>query len=121
MMLRFFMKRPRLGLEVTSSSLRLAVITGSGAIAADLITRTKELPSGMIISQYASPNIQDIEGFSALLRDSLADLDLRAIRKAALSLPDSVFRVQTLEFDELPAKAADRDALVRWRIAAAIW
>ena len=110
------MKRPRLGLEVTSSCLRLAVIAGAGANAVALVTRTKELPAGMIISQYAAPNVQDPDGFAALLRDCLADAGYIAIRRAALSLPDSVFRVQTLEFDELPVKTADRDKLVRWRL-----
>jgi Tfp pilus assembly PilM family ATPase len=35
---------------------------------------------------------------------------------AALSLPDGVFRVQILEFDELPRKNADRERLIRWRL-----
>jgi Tfp pilus assembly PilM family ATPase len=38
----------------------------------------------------------------------------------ALSLPDGVFRVQTLEFDELPPKAADRERLIRWRLEKSI-
>jgi Tfp pilus assembly PilM family ATPase len=33
-----------------------------------------------------------------------------------LSLPDGVFRVLTLEFDELPGKEADRERLIRWRL-----
>jgi Tfp pilus assembly PilM family ATPase len=33
-----------------------------------------------------------------------------------LSLPDGVFRVQMLEFDELPGKAEDRERLIRWRL-----
>ena len=33
-----------------------------------------------------------------------------------MSLPDGIFRVQTIEFDELPANARDRDRLVRWRL-----
>lgn len=115
-MLQFLKKRPCLGLEVTASSLRLAVIASSEANAAAPVTRTKELPAGMVFSQYATPNIQDMDGFSALLRDGLAGVARPALRRTALSLPDSVFRVQTLEFDALPAKTADRDKLVRWRL-----
>ena len=33
-----------------------------------------------------------------------------------VSLPDGIFRVRALGFDELPSRAADRERLIRWRL-----
>ena len=115
-MFQFLVGKPGLGIEITSSAIRLAAVARRGANSSVLATKTVELPAGMVSETYASPNICDHEGFSVVLRDCLAGISLPGIRRAALSLPDGVFRVQTIEFDELPAKAADRERLIRWRI-----
>jgi Tfp pilus assembly PilM family ATPase len=70
----------------------------------------------MVNETFASRNIKDHEGLASLLRSSLKDSTTLPIRRAGLSLPDGIFRVQTLEFDELPANNSDRDRLVRWRL-----
>jgi Tfp pilus assembly PilM family ATPase len=41
---------------------------------------------------------------------------LRSARRAALVVPDSVARVSLLTFEQLPAKPADLDQLVRWQL-----
>jgi Tfp pilus assembly PilM family ATPase len=106
-----------LGIEITSSAIRLAAVSRRGADSSVLFTKTAELPAGMVSEAYASPNICDLDGFSTVLRECLAKANVSApaLRCAALSLPDGVFRVQTLEFDELPARATDRERLIRWR------
>ena len=114
-MLRFLAKTPRLGIEITSSAVRLAAVSGRGANLFVLYARTADLPPGLVIENYASPNIRDGENLASVLRECLADAPA-GMRRCALSLPDGVFRVQTLEFDELPAKAADRERLIRWRL-----
>lgn len=116
MMFRLFPKTPGLGIEITSSAVRLAAISGHGADISVLCTKTMELPAGVVDETYASPNIIDVERFSMVLRECLAEAPVLNIRRAAVSLPDSVFRVQTIEFDELPPKPADRERLIRWRL-----
>jgi Tfp pilus assembly PilM family ATPase len=108
--------KPGLGIEITSSAIRLAAVARRRADISVLAMKTVELPSGMVGATYSSPNVRDHDEFSALLRDCLTGISLPVIRRAALSLPDGVFRVQTIEFDELPAKTADRERLIRWRI-----
>jgi Tfp pilus assembly PilM family ATPase len=115
-MLRFLAKRPAIGLEITSTALRLAAVSGKGAKASVLGTARAVVPPGMVSESYSAPNLDDPEGLSRLLRDSLTGLGRPDIRRVALSLPDSVFRVQTLDFDTLPGKAADRERLIRWRL-----
>ncbi len=114
-MFRFFSRTPRLGVEITSSSLRLALVTGSGSDLRVLHTGTADLPAGLITESYSSANVRDLDGLSKVLRECLSGAPVQADR-AALSLPDGVFRVQTLEFDQLPAKAKDRERLIRWRL-----
>jgi Tfp pilus assembly PilM family ATPase len=70
----------------------------------------------MVNETFASQNIKNFEGLTSILRSSLKEIKTLSIRRAGLSLPDGIFRVQTLEFDELPANNRDRDRLVRWRL-----
>ncbi len=114
-MLRFFGKTPGLGLEITSSTVRLALVRGRGAGLSVLHTGAADLPSGMVTENYSTPNISDMKGLANALRACLVNAPARPAR-AALSLPDGVFRVLTLEFDQLPSKAADRERLIRWRL-----
>ena len=101
-MLRFFARKLSLGIEITSSGIRIVVVSHRGADISVLVTKMAELPVNMVNDTYASPNLCDVDGFSAVLRECLANVPASHLRRAALSLPDSVFRVQTLEFDELP-------------------
>ena len=105
-----------LGVEITARALRLGLLTGKGEAISLSSSKTTPLPAGMINETFASPNIKDYEGLVSILRSSLTDSTTLSIRRAGLSLPDGIFRVQTLEFDELPANNRDRDRLVRWRL-----
>lgn len=113
-MLRFFTGKPGLGIDITSSAVRLASVMRSGAGSAVHYTKSVDLPVGVVTETYSAPNINDGERLSAALKECLAGVP--GVRRAALSLPDGVFRVQTLEFDELPPKAVDRERLIRWRL-----
>ena len=104
-----------MGIEITASAVRVAVVSGRGADLAALFTKSINMPAGVVSEAYSSPNIIDLEQATAVLRECM-DGAPSGIRRAALSLPDSVFRVLTLDFDELPGKAEDRERLIRWRL-----
>jgi Tfp pilus assembly PilM family ATPase len=114
-MLRFLARKPCIGIEITGSAVRVAVVSGRGANLVAPYTKCMDLPAGVVSEVYASPNILDFERVAAVLSECIAEAP-SDVRRAALSLPDSVFRVQTLEFDELPGKAEDRERLIRWRL-----
>ena len=105
-----------MGLEITSSAVRLALIRRSGAGLSVLHTGAADLPSGMVTESYSTPNISDMECLTNALRACLVNAPAARPARAALSLPDGIFRVLTLEFDQLPSKAADRERLIRWRL-----
>jgi Tfp pilus assembly PilM family ATPase len=94
---------------------RVAVLSGHGANLSVLFTKTIDVPDGLVIDAYASPNVSDTSNLSALLREGLDGVPA-GIHRAGLSLSDSVFRVQTIEFDKLPDKAEDRQRLIHWRL-----
>ncbi|MCK9417811.1 MAG: hypothetical protein M0R70_00350 [Nitrospirae bacterium] len=114
-MLRLLARKPRLGIEITATAVRVVVLSGHGANLSILFTKTVDVPDGVVSESYASPNVPDMSRLSAVLREGL-DNAPSGIRRAGLSLSDSVFRVQTIEFDELPDKDEDRQRLIRWRL-----
>lgn len=105
-----------LGIEITARALRLALLTGKGGTISLSASKTSPLPAGMVNEAFASRNIKDFEGLASILRSAIQDTTTLPIRRLGLSLPDGIFRVQTLEFDDLPASNRDRDRLVRWRL-----
>jgi len=80
-----------------------------------LFTKTIDVPEGVVSEAYASPNILDTDRLSAVLQEAL-DGAPPGIRRVGLSLSDSVFRVQTVEFDALPDKSQDQKRLIHWRL-----
>lgn len=114
-MLRF-LSGISLGIEITAKALRLGLLTGKGGTISLSASKTVPLPAGMVNETFASQNIKNFEGLTSILRSSLKESMTLPIRRAGLSLPDGIFRVQTFEFDELPANNRDRDRLVRWRL-----
>lgn len=113
--LQFFAGKPCWGIEITSSAIRLAVVSRRGDNLAVLYSKTTELPAGMVSDAYLSLNISDGSRLGAALRECLTGASLTGIRRAALSLPDGVFRIQMLEFDELPKKPEEQEQLIRWK------
>jgi Tfp pilus assembly PilM family ATPase len=114
-MLRVLTRKPRLGIEITATAVRVAVLSGFGADLSVLFTKTVDVPEGVVSEAYASPNILDAVRLSAVLQEGL-DGAPPGIRRAGLSLSDSVFRVQTVEFDELPDRSQDQERLIHWRL-----
>ena len=114
-MLGFF-NELRLGIEITPLALRMGLLARNGASSSVLGTCQPPLAAGMVAETFAALNIKDREGLAELLRAGLKSLGAHSVRRAGLSLPDGIFRVQTIEFDDLPKHHRDRDRLVRWRV-----
>jgi Tfp pilus assembly PilM family ATPase len=79
-------------------------------------SRTVPLPPGLVGEGFTSPVLDDRTNLTASLREVLREHAWERLRHAGLSLPDQFFRVQLLDFDELPDGHGDRERLVRWRM-----
>lgn len=111
-----FLTGPSLGIEITAKALRLGVLTSKSGATVLSASKTVQLPAGMVNEAFAAQNIKDFEGLVSILGNSIQEVTALPVRRAGLSLPDGIFRVQTIEFDELPANNRDRERLVRWRL-----
>src|SRR4029079_5611722 len=77
---------------------------------------TEALPTDAVRPALTASNIGNGAAVVDALTRALDGAGLRSTRRAALVVPDSVGRVSLLNFDQLPAKSADLDQLIRWQL-----
>ena len=114
-MLPVFMRKSSLGIEITATTVRLAAISGTRQKLFIDAAATTGLTDGAACDSFTADGLGDPAAVVGGVRACLAS-QTRRIRRAHLSLPDALFRVQMLDFDELPDSAADRERLVKWRL-----
>jgi type IV pilus assembly protein PilM len=73
------------------------------------------LQPGALIPGIGEPNIRDAEAVAAAIRSALGSVSPRT-RAVTLVLPDTVVRVFMLDFDSLPARAAEAVPVLRFRL-----
>ncbi len=107
------LRRPTIGIGLGGKTLGLAVRGGGRGVRA---LEQRALPDGLVRISAGQLNITDPEGLAAELRGLLEGHRRGArLTLAALSLPDLCARTALFDFESWPRKAAERDALVRWR------
>jgi type IV pilus assembly protein PilM len=72
------------------------------------------LPAGALIPALTSQNVHD----PGEVADAVARVleQIGRPRRIGLVVPDAVARVSLLHFDQIPARAADLDQLIRWQV-----
>lgn len=113
------------GLSAQPPSVAFEIAAGRVTVA-----EIASLSDGLVVSAFASEplpdeavtpaltgvNVPDPAVVTAALRRACEKAGIRPPKRAALVVPDSVAKVSLLTFEELPAKTADIDQLVRWQI-----
>ena len=94
----------------------MCALSRNGSSSAVLASATVPLGAGTVNESFGQLNIADPGELTVLLRARFPELPSLKSRRIGLSLADGIFRVQNLDFDELPAGKADRERLLRWRI-----
>jgi type IV pilus assembly protein PilM len=79
------------------------------------VTAFVALPAGTLIPGIAEANLRAPEAVAAALRSALDQVSPRS-RSVTLVIPDSAARVFVLDFDSLPAKAAEALPVLRFRL-----
>jgi len=105
--------RPTVALEIAArhvSALRL----GGGTPPSIDAHAIEVLPAGLVVPSLASSNIVDPAAVTAAVSRALARVG--GARHIALVVPDAVAKVSFVRYDQVPAKAADLDAMLRWNI-----
>jgi len=105
--------RPRVACEISAD--RLVTARASEDRANLEAATTAVFPPGFLTPGLQQANIAEREKLVPALRDSIAAVAGRS-RDICLVIPDASTRVMLLEFETLPDKAVDADAVVRFRL-----
>lgn len=107
---------PRVAVEIGAAAV-IAAKARPGPDGAPRLAQTAILPlaAGTVTPAPAAANIGDPEALSATLRTALERVGGLG-RDVVLLLPDLAVRVSLLEFDEIPHRAEEVAALVRFRL-----
>lgn len=104
--------RPRLACEISANRVIAARASDKGAL--DVFT-VRQLNPGTVVPSLNATNIQNASAVRTVINGALASLS-GGSRDLTVILPDAAVRVLLLEFDDLPAKAQDRDSVIRFRL-----
>jgi hypothetical protein len=112
----FPFRTPTIGLSIGADKLGLVEVCRGWREPSLRRCAERALPAGLVRLSVSESNVTDI---SALAKEFSALLDSqgKVTRPApiALSLPDRCARIALFEFDTLPAKPSEAEALIRWR------
>ena len=104
--------RPRVACEISAERV-VAARMAEGAT--NLEAATAALPTGLLTPGLQQANVTDRAKLVPALRELLTAVAGRS-RDVCLVLPDSTTRVMLLDFETLPDKRQDADAVVRFRL-----
>lgn len=105
--------RPRVACEVTAEQV-VAARAGEHAQVLEAVN-ARALPAGTVTPGLQQANVSSHDALVAALRESLAPVAGRS-RDITLVIPDASTRILLLDFDTLPEKPQDADAVVRFRL-----
>ncbi len=105
--------RPRLACEVTVGSV-IAARAAEKAPRLDLFT-SRRLHAGAIAPGWTAPNVHDGEALRTALSGALEPVTGKS-RDVIVILPDSAIRVLLVDFETLPAKTAEIEPVIRFRL-----
>lgn len=105
--------RPRVGCEITSG--RIVAARASDKNASLEMFATRQLAPGAVVPSLTGANIQDAAALRSAIAGAMTPVSGKSHEVVAV-LPDAVVRVLLLEFEDLPAKQQEADAVIRFRL-----
>ena len=105
--------RPRLACEITNTRV-IAARAGENASELEMFT-SRHLVPGTVVPALSGGNIKDASLLRSAISSALSPVG-GSSREVVAILPDAAVRVLLLEFDNLPAKPQESDAIIRFRL-----
>jgi type IV pilus assembly protein PilM len=105
--------RPRVACEVSAERV-VAARAGEQSQSLEAVN-AQGLPSGTVTPGLQHANVAERQALVSALREALAPVAGRS-RDITLIIPDASTRILLLDFDALPEKSEDADAVVRFRL-----
>jgi type IV pilus assembly protein PilM len=106
-------RRPSLACEIAADR----VLAGRGADTGRLVevASARELAPGTVVPDLMEPNLRDGAAVRQAIESALGSLGGRS-RDVIAILPDTAVRVVLLDFETLPSKREEAEAVVRFRL-----
>jgi type IV pilus assembly protein PilM len=104
--------RPRLACEITGAGV---VAARPGEAEQEIVSSFAPLRAGILSAGLQSPNFTDRAAIAAALRQALNEISVKQTQVTVV-VPDAAVRVLVLDFDVLPAKAAEAVPIIRFRL-----
>jgi len=105
-------RRPRVACELNATHV-VAARAADGYLIESSVVR--ELPAGAISPNLSGNNILNRDAVRSTVQEAMAGVNNRGKEVVAI-LPDAACRVALLDFDVLPDKKEDADAIIRFRL-----
>ncbi len=106
--------------EIAYRRLSVAQISGTSGRLAVSAFASETIPDDAVVPGLAQGNIPNQAVVVAALRRAFEKAGVKPPKRVALVVPDSIARVSLLPFEQVPARAADLDQLVRWQLRKAV-
>ena len=107
---------PTVAIEIASRRVTVVEVSRSSGGTVIAGHASEALPPEAVVPALGGVNVQNPAEVVAALRRALERAGLRSTSRAALIVPDSVARVSLLTLEQLPARTADLNQLIRWQL-----
>lgn len=105
---------PAVAVEIASGRVSAASLEWRGGAAVVAAHATEPLPDGALVPALTTSNAHDRPRVLMALNRVLEKMGRP--RRVGLVVPDVVAKVSLVRFEQVPARAADLDQLVRWQV-----
>jgi type IV pilus assembly protein PilM len=105
--------KPRVACEIAADRVIAARVTETGAMLDACVSH--DLAPGSVVPDLIESNLRERNSVFQALRNTLGSVSGRS-RDVIVVLPDAAVRVVLLDFDTLPAKREEAEAVVRFRL-----
>src|SRR6266581_4607334 len=105
--------KPRLACEISADRILAARISESGGTVSTCAAH--ELSPGVVVPDLIENNLRERDAVRRVIQDTLSSIADRA-RDVIAVLPDAAVRVVLLDFETLPTKRDEAEAVVRFRL-----
>ena len=106
---------PDVALEINQAQVAAARVAWRGGQAVITGHASETLPAGAVQPGLSALNVADVPALSQVIARVFAELGARPSR-VALVLPDTVAKVSLVKLEQVPAKSADLNEIVKWQV-----
>lgn len=107
---------PEVAIEIDRTHVSAARLSMRGSEAVIAAHASEALSPGAVVPGLLEPNMPDVPLVAGAIGNVLAQLGGGKPARVALVLPDTVAKVSLLRLENVPARAADLQEIVKWQV-----